>query len=154
MSTPVLSAGAAKMVYLLNGPNLNLLGVREPETYGTTTLADIQLASERQAASVRLELEFRQTNHEGIMIDWIQEARDQASGIIINPAGFTSVSIPVLDALLASDLPIVEVHLTNIHRREEWRHMSYVSKAANAVIAGAGPHGYELAVQHMSRLVN
>lgn len=140
-------------VYVLNGPNLNLLGVREPQMYGTTTLQDIEGQSREQASELGLELVFRQTNHEGVMVDWIQEAREEGAGIVINPAGLTSVSIAVLDALLASELPIIEVHLTNIHRREEFRHFSYVSRGADAIIAGAGPHGYRLAVQYMAELV-
>lgn len=141
------------VVMILNGPNLNLLGVREPQTYGTTTLADIEKLCLETAAVENVEIDFRQTNHEGMMIDWIQEARESAAGIILNPAGFTSTSIAVLDALLASDLPVIEVHITNIHRREEFRHFSYVSRGATAIIAGAGPHGYQLAVSHMARLV-
>jgi 3-dehydroquinate dehydratase-2 len=134
------------IVYILNGPNLNLLGVREPSIYGTTTLKQIEQACKRYGKQLGVTVEFRQTNHEGVMIDWIQEARSRAAGIIINPAGFTSTSIAVLDALLASDLPIVEVHLSNIHRREEFRHHSFVSKAATGVICGFGARGYRLAL--------
>lgn len=140
-------------VYVLNGPNLNLLGQREPDKYGTTTLAEVRELCEQTAAGLDLGVDFRQSNHEGVLIDWIQEARASASGIILNPAGYTTTSIAIMDALLAAELPVVEVHLTNIHRREEFRHTSYVSKVAETVIAGAGAHGYRLALEHMARLV-
>ncbi|MEW1981076.1 type II 3-dehydroquinate dehydratase [Citricoccus sp. NPDC079358] len=142
-----------KPLFVLNGPNLNLLGQREPDKYGTTTLADVQVLCEQAAAGQGLTVDFRQSNHEGTLVDWIQEARAEASGIILNPAGYTTTSIAIMDALLAAEVPLVEVHVTNIHQREEFRHHSYVSKVANAVIAGAGVHGYELAVQHLARLV-
>jgi 3-dehydroquinate dehydratase II len=142
-----------KPLFVLNGPNLNLLGQREPEKYGTTSLADVQSLCESTASEQGLSVDFRQSNHEGTLVDWIQEARTGASGIILNPAGYTTTSIAILDALLAAEVPVVEVHITNIHQREEFRHHSYVSKAANAVIAGAGVHGYQLAVQHLARLV-
>ncbi|GAA4758105.1 type II 3-dehydroquinate dehydratase [Citricoccus nitrophenolicus] len=140
-------------VFVLNGPNLNLLGQREPEKYGTATLADVQALCEETATGLGLAVDFRQSNHEGTLIDWIQEARGSGSGIILNPAGYTTTSIAIMDALLAADLPVIEVHITNIHRREEFRHHSYVSKVAEAVIAGAGTHGYRLALEHMARLV-
>jgi 3-dehydroquinate dehydratase II len=142
-----------KPLFVLNGPNLNLLGQREPEKYGTTSLADVQSRCEAVAAELDLAVDFRQSNHEGTLVDWIQEARTGASGIVLNPAGYTTTSIAILDALLAAEVPVVEVHITNIHQREEFRHHSYVSKAATAVIAGAGVHGYELAVRHLARLV-
>lgn len=144
---------AAQPVFVLNGPNLNLLGQREPEKYGSTTLDEVRTLCEHTAAEQGLTVEFRQSNHEGTLVDWIQEARTGASGIILNPAGYTTTSIAILDALLAAELPVIEVHITNIHQREEFRHHSYVSKAARAVIAGAGVHGYQLALQHMARLV-
>ncbi|WP_313818394.1 type II 3-dehydroquinate dehydratase [Citricoccus sp.] len=140
-------------VFVLNGPNLNLLGIREPQTYGSATLANVEQLCRERAGEEGLSIEFRQTNHEGVMIDWIQEARENAAGIIINPAGLTSTSIATLDALLAVSLPVIEVHVTNIHRREAFRHFSYISQAATSVIAGAGPHGYQLALSHMARLV-
>lgn len=141
-----------KPIKIINGPNLNLLGLREPHIYGSTTLADVETMCNEVAGDLGVDIEFHQSNHEGVIIDLIQEARERCAGIIINPAGFTSTSIAILDGLLASELPIIEVHVSNIHRREEWRHLSYVSKAANAVIAGAGTHGYELALRHMAKL--
>src|SRR5690606_23988686 len=137
---------------IINGPNLNLLGLREPHIYGATTIDQVEALCREVAAELSVEIEFHQSNHEGVIIDLIQDARVNNSGIILNPAGFTSTSIAILDALLASELPIIEVHFTNLHKREEWRHLSYVSKAANAIIAGAGPQGYELALRHMAKL--
>lgn len=141
-----------RLVYVLNGPNLNLLGTREPAIYGHETLADVEAACRQRAAELGLELDFRQSNHEGILIDWIQEARDKAVAIVINPAGFTSTSIAILDALKMFEGPIVEVHISNIHRREAFRHHSYVSLAATGVIAGLGTQGYVLALDAVARL--
>jgi 3-dehydroquinate dehydratase II len=138
---------------VLNGPNLNLLGVREPEIYGRQTLADIEEACRRAAAGHGLEITFRQSNHEGQIIDWIQEARGRAAAIVINPAGFTSTSIAILDALKTFEGPIVEVHLSNIHQREAYRHHSYVSLAATGVICGLGAHGYLLALDAIAGLI-
>lgn len=138
-------------IYILNGPNLNLLGQREPEKYGTTTLDQVRELCEQTATGLGLTIEFRQSNHEGVLIDWIQEARTEGAAIILNPAGYTTTSIAIMDALLAAELPLVEVHVTNIHRREEFRHNSYVSKVADAVIAGAGIQGYELALRHLAQ---
>ncbi|MHA6669490.1 type II 3-dehydroquinate dehydratase [Homoserinimonas sp. A447] len=143
---------ARPIVKVLNGPNLNLLGLREPHLYGSTTLAQVEKLCATTAADLGIDIEFHQSNHEGVIIDLIHEARERCQGILINPAGFTSTSIAILDALLASELPIVEVHVTNIHKREEFRHMSYVSKAATAVIAGAGPQGYEFGLRHLAAL--
>ncbi|MGM7669693.1 type II 3-dehydroquinate dehydratase [Microbacterium sp. A93] len=148
-----MTPSTSKTVFVLNGPNLNLLGQREPEKYGTATLDDVRELCEETASGLGLTVEFRQSNHEGVLIDWIQEARASGSGIILNPAGYTTTSIAIMDALLAAALPVIEVHITNIHRREEFRHHSYVSKVAEAVIAGAGVHGYRLALEHMARLV-
>ena len=138
-------------VFILNGPNLNLLGKREPEIYGHQTLADIESDCRDRAAALGLTIDFRQSNHEGVVIDAIHEARDRASGIIINPGALTHTSIAIHDALKAFAGPIVEVHLSNIHQREAFRHLSYVSLVAKAVIAGCGAHGYLLALEAMAR---
>ena len=148
--SPPRSAGFLEMpktVYVLNGPNLNLLGTREPELYGRSTLADVEKLCGAAAKRHGLALVFRQSNHEGEIVDWIQEARaKKAVGLIINPAGYTTTSIAILDALFMLEVPIIEVHITNIHKREEFRHHSYISKAARAVIAGCGVLGYALAI--------
>jgi len=143
----------ARTIFVLNGPNLNLLGTREPEVYGRDTLADIRKACEKRGKALRLAVDFRQSNHEGELVDWIQEARQKSVGIIINAGGFSHTSIAILDALQASSKPIVEVHLSNIYRREAFRHHSYVSAAARGVICGLGPHGYILALEAMAELV-
>ena len=145
-------SGTAK-VLILNGPNLNLLGEREPEIYGHETLADIEARCIENGKALDIEIDFRQSNLEGDLVTWIQEARKGFDGIIINPAAFTHTSVALLDALLASEKPVIEVHLSNIHRREEFRHNSYVSKAATGVICGLGSQGYDLALQAMARLV-
>jgi 3-dehydroquinate dehydratase II len=136
-----------KPVYILNGPNLNRLGRREPEIYGKTTLAEIEAQCRSDAQGRRIE--FRQSNSESQLIDWIHEAIDGGSGIVINPAAYSFTSIAILDALKMFPGPIIEVHITNIHRREEHYHHSYVSKVATAVIAGLGPKGYAIAVRAM-----
>jgi len=141
-------------VYILNGPNLNLLGVREPATYGYDTLADVEDRCLERAKALDLTIEFRQTNHEGLLVDWIQEARDAADGIILNAGALTHTSVAVLDALNAAELPIIEVHLSNIFRREQFRHHSYVSLAANGGIFGLGPIGYELALEAIAALID
>jgi 3-dehydroquinate dehydratase-2 len=134
-------------IYVLNGPNLNLLGTREPEKYGHATLQDVEQLCRDAAGRHGLDVEFRQSNHEGQLVDWIQEASaSKALGIIINPAGYTTTSIAILDAIIASSLPVVEVHITNIHARESFRHRSMISKAAKAVICGFGVAGYALAI--------
>jgi 3-dehydroquinate dehydratase-2 len=137
---------AGATILVLNGPNLNLLGVREPETYGRETLADIEESCLERAAALDLAVDFRQSNHEGQLIDWIQEARESADGIIINAGAYTHTSIAILDALRASELPIVEVHLSNIFRREPYRHTSYISAVARGVICGFGSQSYILAL--------
>lgn len=142
-----------KTVFVLNGPNLNLLGTREPEIYGRDTLDDVRKRAEARAAQLGLAISFRQSNHEGELIDWIQEARSEASGIILNAGAFTHTSVGILDALQASQLPVIEVHLSNIFRRESFRHHSYVSLAAKGVICGLGVQGYELALDAMAKLV-
>ncbi len=147
------TAVAGATILILNGPNLNLLGVREPETYGRDTLADIEEACMERASVLGLAVDFRQSNQEGQLVDWIQEARENADGIIVNPAGYTTTSVAVLDALLAADLPIIEVHLSNIHRREAFRQNSLVSRAATGVICGLGAQGYLLALEAMARLL-
>lgn len=138
-------------VYILNGPNLNLLGVREPHLYGSTTLAQVEQMCRRVAGEVGLDCEFRQTNHEGVMVDWVQEARERAAAIVINPAGLSFRSIPLLDALKTVEQPIAEVHVTNIHRRDTIYQKSLVSLAATGVICGFGPFGYELAIRALAQ---
>jgi 3-dehydroquinate dehydratase II len=140
-------------VLILNGPNLNLLGVREPQTYGSETLADIEEACLERAASLGLAIEFRQSNHEGQLVDWIQEARAGSDGIIINAGGYTHTSVAIHDALRAAELPIIEVHISNIHARERFRRTSYISPVANGVICGLGSHGYSLALDAIARLI-
>lgn len=137
-------------VYVLNGPNLNLLGVREPHLYGSTTLAEVEQLCRRVAAEVALACEFRQTNHEGVLVDWVQEAREKAAAVVINPAGLSFRSIPLLDALKTLEQPIAEVHVTNIHRREPLYTQSLVSLAATGVICGFGAAGYELAIRALA----
>ncbi|QYZ71093.1 type II 3-dehydroquinate dehydratase [Neotabrizicola shimadae] len=141
-----------KPVYILNGPNLNLLGQRQPEVYGRETLADVEAACGRLAGELGLEARFRQSNHEGVLIDWIHEARGEASGIVINPGAFTHTSVAILDALNAFDGPVLEVHISNVHKRESFRHHSYVSLRAEGVIAGFGTEGYLLALRRMATL--
>jgi 3-dehydroquinate dehydratase-2 len=134
------------LVTILNGPNLNLLGQRQPEIYGHATLADV--------AQSCLTTELKQSNHEGQIIDWIHEARDSSAGIIINPAALTHTSIAILDALNMFEGPVLEVHISNVHKRENFRHHSYVSLRADGVIAGFGVEGYALALRRMATLVN
>lgn len=140
-------------IYVLNGPNLNLLGTREPAIYGRETLADVRALCEATAGPLGLGVDFRQSNHEGVLIDWVQEARERAKGIVINPGGLSHTSVALMDALIASERPVVEVHLSNIHKRESFRHLSYVSRVATGVICGLGPQGYALALEAMARLV-
>lgn len=142
-----------QLVAVLNGPNLNMLGTREPEKYGTATLDDVETLCAEAAEDLGLAIDFRQTNSEGELVTWIQECRGRAEGIVINPAGYTTTSVAVLDALLAVGLPVIEVHITNIHRREEFRQHSLISKAATGVIAGLGVAGYALALQAMAGLI-
>jgi len=141
------------VVFILNGPNLNLLGVRDPSIYGRLTLGDIEERCTARAAALGLEIDFRQTNHEGQLVDWIQEARESADGIILNAGAFTHTSVALLDALSAAELPVIEVHLSNIFRREGFRHHSYMSLAANGVICGLGGRGYELALDAIADLI-
>ena len=142
-----------KTIYVINGPNLNLLGTREPGIYGHFTLADVEKLCRARAKELGYEIEFRQSNHEGQIIDWFHEARaNKAVGVVINPAGYTTTSVAILDAILAVGLPVVEIHVTNIHAREEFRHHSYISKAAKAVVCGFGIEGYALAISGLVAL--
>lgn len=142
-----------RTVFILNGPNLNMLGRREPHIYGHTTLAEIQEESHALAAELDLQCEFRQTNHEGVMVDWLQEAFEQNAAVIINPAGLSFHSIPVLDALKLIKAPLIELHLSNIHARDELHRHSIMSGAVNAVICGMGAEGYPLAVRAVAQLL-
>jgi 3-dehydroquinate dehydratase II len=145
----------AKTVYVLNGPNLNLLGSREPEIYGRGTLADAEKLCRASAKQHGLAVEFRQSNHEGEIIDWIQEARaEKAAGVVINPAGYGHTSVAILDALAALEAPIIEVHVSNIHARESFRRRTYVSQIARAVLCGFGIHGYALAIDGLAALID
>ena len=143
----------SKPIYVLNGPNLNLLGVREPEIYGYDTLSDIESRCQALLEGTGYGLVFRQSNHEGELVDWIQEARTEAAALIINPAAYTHTSVALYDALKALSLPIIECHLSNPHAREPFRHHSYVSLAAKGIVAGFGSIGYELAVRAVLSLV-
>jgi 3-dehydroquinate dehydratase-2 len=142
----------AETIYILNGPNLNLLGRREPEIYGTETLADIAERCRHKAGKFGFSIDMRQTNIEGELVGWVQEARDKASGIIINAAGYTHTSVALHDALKACDLPVIEVHLSNIYRREPFRHNSYISGVACGVICGFGGQGYEFAIEALAAI--
>lgn len=138
----------SRHVTILNGPNLNLLGVREPEIYGHTTLADIEASCRALAETLKLTLDFHQSNREYELIDWIHAARGTAQAIVINPAALSHTSVALLDALKSFDGLVIEVHISNLHKRESFRHHSYVSYRADGIIAGCGPHGYELALHH------
>ncbi len=141
-------------ILILNGPNLNMLGTREPDIYGHETLADIEAKSSQRAEALGLSVTFRQTNTEGELVDWVQQARTEADLIIVNAGAYTHTSVALLDALMACDLPVIEVHLSNIHQREEFRHHSYVSKAAVGMICGFGGYGYEMALDAAARILN
>ena len=140
-----------KRVLVLNGPNLNLLGTREPETYGSETLKDIEALCKSAADALGLSLDFRQSNHEGELVTWIQDARKTADGILINPAAYSHTSVAIHDALRAADIPVAEVHLSNIHQREAFRHHSFVSSVAFGVICGFGSLGYKLALEALAQ---
>ena len=140
-------------ILVLNGPNLNMLGVREPDIYGYETLADIEDLCNERAGSLGLTIDFRQSNFEGELVTIIQKSRDMAAGIIINGAGYTHTSVAILDALRISELPVIELHLSNIHAREAFRHTSYIAQAAKGIICGFGAHGYVLAIDAMARLI-
>ena len=140
-------------IHVLNGPNLNLLGLREPEIYGSTTLADIEAALKEVAAPDGFDVRLRQTNYEGELVTHIQDARTEAAGVIINPAAYTHTSVAVHDALRTLDIPIIELHLSNPHAREEFRHHSFVSPVATGIVAGFGALGYEMALTTMLRML-
>ena len=144
----------SQKILLLNGPNLNMLGLRQPEIYGSDTLKDVEDLCLKTGKDLGLEVDFRQSNHEGTLVDWIHEARTDFDAIIINPAAYTHTSVAILDALQAAEKPVIEVHLSNIHKRESFRHTSYVSMMAQGVICGLGVHGYELALQAISRILS
>ena len=143
-----------RLIFILNGPNLNLLGKRQPEIYGHETLADVERDCATLAAELGVDIRFLQSNHEGRLIDWIHEARDAAAGIVINPAAFTHTSVALLDALKTFDGPVIEVHISNVHQREGFRHHSYVSLRADGVIAGCGTEGYRLALRRIVSLLD
>ena len=145
---------AHPLVFVLNGPNLNMLGLRQPHIYGSATIDDVEALCAETADDLGLAIDFRQTNGEGELVSWVQECRGRARGIVINPAGYTTTSIAVMDALLAVDLPTIEVHITNIHRREAFRHASFISKAATGVIAGLGVQGYALALRALASMLD
>jgi 3-dehydroquinate dehydratase-2 len=146
-------AKQSKPVLVINGPNLNMLGKRQPEIYGRETLADVEKACRDEAVRLGLGIEFFQSNHEGLLVDRIQAAREQNSAIVINAGAYTHTSVALLDALNAAELPAVEVHISNIYKREAFRHHSYISPAAVGVIAGLGIQGYLLALQALARLL-
>jgi len=144
----------ATTIYVLNGPNLNLLGTREPEIYGRTTLKDVEALCRDAGKRHGFEIAFHQSNHEGALVDWIQDARAKgAAGIVINPAAYTHTSIAILDAVLAANIPTVEVHISNVHARDSFRRHSYLSPAAKAVICGFGVNGYVLAIDGLAAML-
>ena len=144
----------SRLVYVLNGPNLNLLGKRQPHIYGHETLADVEAQCRAVGGELGLEIRFHQSNREYEIIDWIHEARETAGGIVINPAAFTHYSVAILDALNTFDHPVIEVHISNVHKREEFRHHSFVSSRAEGVIAGFGTQGYLLALRRVAKLID
>ena len=145
---------ARDYVLVLNGPNLNLLGKRQPHIYGHETLADIEVECRKVAKELSLEIRFHQSNREYEIIYWIHEARETAAGIVINPAAFTHTSVAILDALNAFDAPVIEIHISNVHKRETFRHHSFVSSRADGVIAGFGTQGYTLALRRLATLID
>ena len=142
-----------KPIYVLNGPNLNLLGLRQPEIYGRETLADVADKLSALAEELGLSIRFHQSNHEGALVDWIHEARSEGAAILINPAAYTHTSVAILDALHTFEGPVIEVHISNVHKRESFRHHSYVSLRADGVIAGCGTEGYLLALRRVASLL-
>jgi 3-dehydroquinate dehydratase-2 len=145
---------STKPIYVLNGPNLNLLGTREPHIYGTATLDDVRTLCEAKAREAGFSVVFRQSNHEGVLIDWLQEARTEAAALVLNPGAYGHTSVAIYDCLKALSIPIVECHLSNPAKRESFRHHSYVALAAHGVVAGFGPASYELAVTAAARLAS
>ena len=149
-----MSGGDAHpLIAILNGPNMNMLGLRQPHLYGTATLDDVEQLCAETGERLGLAIDFRQSNIEGELVSWVQECRGRAAGIVINPAGYTTTSIAILDALLAVGIPAVECHISNIHQRESFRHNSYVSKAARAVLAGFGIQSYALAIIGLAGMI-
>jgi 3-dehydroquinate dehydratase-2 len=144
----------SRLVYVLNGPNLNLLGKRQPHIYGHETLADVEEQCRALAAELGLEIRFHQSNREYEIIDWIHESRESAAGIVINPAAFTHTSVAILDALNTFEGPVIEIHISNVHKRESFRHHSFVSHRADGVIAGFGTQGYQLALRRLAHLLD
>lgn len=142
---------ATKPVLVLNGPNLNTLGTRNPEVYGTETLADVEASCRNRAQQLGIQIAFAQSNHEGELVETIQQAREQFEAIVINAGAYTHTSVAIHDALEYAQLPVVEVHISNVYRRESFRHTSFISPLADAVIAGAGTLGYELALEYLAR---
>lgn len=136
----------SKNILILNGPNLNMLGLRQPEIYGAETLADVEARCQKKGAALDLNVDFRQSNSEGELVTWIQESRSAHDGIIINAAAYTHTSVAIMDALLVSELPVIEIHISNVHQREEFRHHSYVTNVAYGVLFGFGTFGYEMAL--------
>jgi len=147
------SVAQSSTILVLNGPNLNMLGVRQPEIYGRETLSDIEAACRTRAATIGFEIDFRQSNIEGELVEWIQQARGRVAGIVINAAAYTHTSVALLDALSLVDVPIIEVHLSNIYARDAFRHHSYISPAATGIICGLGSSGYVLALDALERII-
>lgn len=154
MLGPAAMPQALPLVVVLNGPNMNMLGLRQPELYGTATLDDVEQLCADTAQDLGLAIDFRQSNGEGELVSWVQECRNRAAGLVINPAGYTNTSIALMDAILAAGVPTVEVHITNLHRREDFRHHSFISRAATGVIAGLGVRGYALALHALAGLID
>lgn len=149
----VRSVPATPKILVLNGPNLNMLGVREPTIYGKDTLADVEKLCVKAGKAVGLAIDFRQSNHEGELVTWIQEARGKMAGIVINAGAYTHTSVALQDALALSELPVIEVHISNVYKREPFRHKSYISAVARGVLCGFGVHGYALAIDGLAKMV-
>lgn len=141
-------------ILVLNGPNLNLLGTRQPEVYGSTTLADVEAACRKKGQDLGIGIECRQSNHEGTLVDWIHEAKGKFAGIVINAGAYTHTSVAIMDAMASVEVPVAEIHISNIHKREEFRHLSYISKVAVGMICGYGPFGYLMAIDGLVNHIN